>query len=72
MTSPPVFKEITIDDVDFLRKNIINQHFNCDWAIANIFCWQDFYHVEWCFLLDHIIIRLHVHGSNAIGRSEER
>src|SRR5574344_30907 len=67
MTSYPAFKKITIDDADFLRKYINNQHFNCDWAIANIICWQDFYHVEWCFLLDHIIIRLHVNGGNAIG-----
>lgn len=65
-TSLP-FKKITIDDVDFFKKHIRNRHFNCDWSVTNIFCWQDFYHVEWCYLLEHIVIRIHINGGDAIG-----
>ncbi len=67
MIFPPVFKKIDITDADFFKKHIRNRHFNCDWAITNIFCWQDFYQVEWCYFLQHIVIRIHVNGGDAIG-----
>lgn len=61
------FQSIQIKYIDLFKQYIDKQSFNCDWSIANIFCWQHYYRVEWAFVLDHIVIRFRIDGGTAIG-----
>ena len=40
---------------------------NCDYAFANMVCWQGLYHSEWCEVADSLIIRFRIDGGEQIG-----
>lgn len=62
-----VFHPIDIADRPRLMPYLRDRRTTCDWTFANLFCWQDYYKMQWAEWNHWLIIRCRINGERRIG-----
>ncbi len=57
------FRDIRITDRELIESYTLKaESRSCDWAFANIYCWQEFYHNQFAIVEEFLVIRFLIDG----------
>ena len=64
---PLDFHPIDIADRPRLMPYLRDRRTTCDWTFANLFCWQDYYKMQWAEWNHWLVIRCRINGERRLG-----